>query len=179
MHRGCNDVSNIYTCCFFGHREINETEELKKQISAVIERLIVDEKVDTFLFGSKSRYNDLCYELVTEIKEKQTHIKRVYVRAEFPNIDDNYKAYLLESYEDTYYPKDVIGSGKACYIKRNFEMIKSSRFCVVYCESDYNPKGRKSGTKIALDYALKHRKEAFCFPIPIKTEDGVVGNLLV
>ena len=38
------------TCCFFGHRTINETEELKSKIIEIIEKLIVDENVDTFLF---------------------------------------------------------------------------------------------------------------------------------
>ena len=28
------------TCCFFGHRTINETEELKIKLTAAIERLI-------------------------------------------------------------------------------------------------------------------------------------------
>ncbi len=42
------------TCCFFGHRTINETEELKERLTEIIEKLIVKEKVDTFLFGSKS-----------------------------------------------------------------------------------------------------------------------------
>ena len=46
------------TCCFFGHRTINETEELKSKLIEIIEKLIVDEKVDTFLFGSKSRFRE-------------------------------------------------------------------------------------------------------------------------
>ena len=87
------------TCCFFGHRKINETEELKSKLKEIIEKLIVDEKVDTFLFGSKSRFNSMCLELVSEIKEKYPHIKRVYVRAEHPYISEHYKNYLLESYE--------------------------------------------------------------------------------
>ena len=43
------------TCCFFGHRNITETDALKKQLADTIERLISEEKVDCFLFGSKSR----------------------------------------------------------------------------------------------------------------------------
>ena len=65
------------TCCFFGHRTINETEELKSKLYEIIKKLIVDKNVDTFLFGSKSRFNGLCLETVTEIKEKYPHIKRV------------------------------------------------------------------------------------------------------
>ncbi len=152
-----------YTCCFFGHRTINETEELKAKLYKTIESLIVNENVDTFLFGSKSRFNDLCLEIVSQIKEKYPYIKRVYVRAEFPIISDSYKDYLLESYEDTYYPEKLIGSGRAAYVERNFEMINQSRFCVVYYDESHAPTKRKSGTKIALDYANKHKKEILIF----------------
>lgn len=93
------------TCCFIGHREIEETEELKAALKNIIEVLITLEGVDTFLFGSKSRFNNLCYHQVTSLKTKYPHIKRIYVRAEFPVIDDSYKEYLLSLYEDTYYPK--------------------------------------------------------------------------
>ncbi len=156
--------SAIYTCCFVGHRTINETEGLKAELRGIIERLIVDENVDTFLFGSKSRFNSLCLELVTGMKEKYPHIKRIYVRAEFPIIGDSYKAYLLESYEDTYYPEKLIGAGRAVYVKRNCEMIDKSRFCVVYYDEKNVPTTRKSGTKIALDYAVKRGKEIIKLP---------------
>ena len=149
----------LYTCCFFGHRRINETEELKSKLIEIIEKLIVDEKVDTFLFGSKSRFNSLCLDLVTEMKEKYPHIKRVYVRAEYPYISEDYKNYLLKSYEDTYYPKHIIGSGRAAYVERNYAMINKSHFCVVYYDEPHSPTTRKSGTKIALDYAIKQGKQ--------------------
>lgn len=145
----------INTCCFFGHRTINETEELKSKLNEIIEKLIVDENVDTFLFGSKSRFNSLCLELVTEQKEKYPHIKRIYVRAEYPYISEHYKKYLLDNYEDTYYPERIMNSGRAVYVERNCEMINISRVCVVYYNEASVPINRKSGTKIALDYAVK------------------------
>ena len=147
------------TCCFFGHRTINETEELKERLIEIIEKLIVDEKVDTFLFGSKSRFNSLCQETVTEIKEKYPHIKRIYVRAEYPYINEQYTNYLLESYEDTYYPEHIIGSGRAAYVERKYEMIDNSHYCIVYYDESNTPTTRKSGTKIALDYAVKKEKQ--------------------
>ena len=154
----------VKTCCFIGHREINVTDELKEKLRVVIECLIVDENIDTFLFGSKSQFDDLCYDIVTEIKKKYPHIKRIFVRAEYPYIDESYVAYLLKSYEDTYFPKSVLGAGKASYVKRNCEMIENSRFCIVYYKEDYTPKGRKSGTKIAFDYAEKKKKTIIRFP---------------
>ena len=149
----------INTCCFFGHKTIRETDELKSKLFAIIEKLILDENVNTFLFGSNSRFNSLCHETVTEIKKKYSHINRVYVRAEYPYISERYKNYLLESYEDTYYPEIVLNSGRASYIKRNYVMIDNSQYCVVYYDKQYAPTTRKSGTKIALEYALKRRKK--------------------
>lgn len=147
-----------YTCCFFGHRETNITERLKNSLYTVLENLIINENVNTFLFGSKSRFNDLCLEITTKLKEKHPHIKRVYVRAEYQYISDEYKNYLLESYESTFYPERIINSGKAAYVERNYEMINNSDFCVVYYDNTIAPTSRKSGTKIALDYAIKHNK---------------------
>ena len=145
-------------CCFIGHRTIKETEELRTKLTETIEKLIIDEGIDTFLFGSKSRFNDLCLELVTKLKEKYPQIKRIYVRAEYPVIDDRYKAYLLKNYEDTYYPERLFGAGKAIYVERNYEMIRESELCIVYYNKSELPSTRKSGTEIAVDYAVKHGK---------------------
>lgn len=151
------------TCCFFGHRKINKTEKLKIQLRETIENLILAENITTFLFGSKSDFDDLCLELVTELKEKHPHIKRIYVRAEYPDINETYNEYLLKYLEDTYFPEKLKASGRAVYVERNFEMINKSKFCVVYYEKSYSPEKRKSGTKIALDYALKRKKEVIIF----------------
>ena len=151
------------TCCFFGHRTINESEELKTKLSHAIENLIINANVDTFLFGSKSQFDRLSYDAVTEIKEKYPHIERIYVRAEFPIITEQYNAYLLSRYENTYYPEKILGSGRAAYIERNFEMIDSSNYCIVYYEEHRASAQSKSGTKIALDYAIRHKKEVIIF----------------
>ena len=161
------EVSTLtnYTCCFFGHRTINETDELRTKITEVVERLIIDENVDTFLFGSKSRFDSLCLELVTKLKEKYPHVKRIYVRAEFPYINDDYLTYLLKSYDDTYYPEKLHGAGRAAYVERNYEMIDKSHYCIVYYDEQGAPTTRKSGTKIALDYAIKRKKEVIILPL--------------
>ncbi|MBQ6702705.1 MAG: DUF1273 family protein [Clostridia bacterium] len=147
------------TCCFFGHRTINETDELRTKITETVERLITNENVDTFLFGSKSEFDRLCLELVTKLKEKYPHVKRIYVRAEFPFINDDYLNYLLKSYDDTYYPEKLHGAGRAAYVERNYEMINNSKYCIVYYDEQNAPTTRKSGTKIAIDYAIKKGSE--------------------
>lgn len=155
------EVSTLlnYTCCFLGHRTINETDELRAKLADTIEKLIICEKVDTFLFGSKSEFDRLCLDLVTKLKEKYPHVKRIYVRAEFPFINDDYLTYLLKSYDETYYPEKLHGSGRAAYVERNYEMIRGSKYCIVYYDESHAPTTRKSGTKIALEYAIKKRRE--------------------
>ena len=152
------------TCCVFGHRTIHETQDLRTKITDVIEILIADENVDTFLFGSKSHFNSLCLELVTKMKEKYPHIKRIYVRAEFSDINDDYKTYLMNFYEDTYYPEKIRGSGRAAYVERNYEMINKSKYCIVYYDGANAPTTRRSGTKVALDYAIKHKRKIYIYP---------------
>lgn len=119
-------------CCFFGHRKIKETHELEKSVYNAVENLITNNHVNTFYFGSKSCFNNFCYRIVSNLKEKYPYIQRIYVRAEFPYISDSYRNYLLQMYEDTYYPENILKAGKTVYIKRNYEMINKSKYCIVF-----------------------------------------------
>ena len=161
----------LHTCCFFGHRKVHNAAEVRSRVYKEVENLIANKGVDIFLLGSKSEFDDICHEVVTTLKEKHPHIKRIYVRAEFQHIDDSYKNYLLESYEDTYYPEHIENSGRASYVERNQEMINQADYCVVYYDENYAPPRRrnskrdlldyqpKSGTKIAFNYAMKMKKQ--------------------
>ena len=110
-----------------------------------------------------SNGEDDSLDVIAAFEEKYPHIKRIYVRAEYPDISKHYRDYLLEKYEDTYYPESIVGSGRAVYVKRNYEMIDNSRFCIVYFDGTYVPNRRKSGTETALNYAKKKKKELFVF----------------
>lgn len=153
-----------HTCCFFGHRNIDVSTELEEKLCSIIEKLILDYDVNTFLFGSKSEFNSLCHDAVSELQEKYPYLKRIYVRAEFPYISEHYKSYLFQWYEETYYPEKILHAGRNVYIKRNYEMVDRSQFCVVYFDEAYTPRkrgkstGTKSGTKLAYDYAIRKNK---------------------
>lgn len=159
------------TCCFLGHREIKDSCKLETKLYEQIEGLIVSHNVCRFLLGSNSQFNELCYSVLTRLKEKYPDIRRVYVRAEYADIDEKYMEYLLKRYEETYYSEELRRSGKAVYVERNYEMIDNSHFCIVYYDENYFPKKRRrkksviseyqpqSGTKLAYDYALNKKKE--------------------
>lgn len=157
-------------CCFIGHRKINITEELVLKLNDIIEHLIVKNNVQIFLFGSKSVFNDLCVKVVTSLKKKYDFIKLIYVRAEYPYIDKEYKDFLLMRYDETYFLKSLLTAGNSIYIKRNYYMIDKSNYCIFYYDKNYTTCNRmsnnnlltsfksNSGTKIAYDYAIKTKK---------------------
>ncbi len=150
------------TCCFFGHREIEHKGALTNRLYGIIEDLITERGFDTFLFGSKSEFDALALDTVTRLKEKYPYIKRIYVRAEYPDIDNSYRAYLLNSYEGTYFPEHIKAAGRAVYVERNYEMIDESCVCVVCFNEGYASRGKKSsksGTALAYKYAKKKELE--------------------
>ncbi len=158
-------------CCVFGHRTVSEKEKLKIKLREIIKNLIINENIDIFYVGSKSEFDSLFREVLSEQKEKYAHIQRIYVRAEYEYINDDYEQYLLERCEKTYFPERARNAGKAVYVERNCEMIDNSDICIVYYKDGYLPPRRKnskrdlfdyqpkSGTAIAYQYAVKKKKK--------------------
>ncbi len=122
------ETHTIGTCCFLGHRDIEDSDSL-------------------------------CLEIVSELKSRYPHIKRIYVRAEYEYISEQYKRYLLQSYDDTYYPEKIKNAHKAVYIERNREMIEKSDVCVFYYSPHYKPNATASGTALAYSFAKNQLKE--------------------
>ena len=160
---------NMQTC-FIGHRKIQKSQELISSLEKTILELINERGVKTFLFGSMSEFDSLSWEIVTKIKEKYSFIKRVYVRSAYQYIDESYEKYLLEFYEETYFPPRIENARKYSYVERNCEMIDKSSFCVFYYNENYTVPlsqtkskslsqfKRNSGTKVAYEYAIKKNK---------------------
>ena len=156
--------------CFIGHRKISIDGSFKERLTNLIKELIAEKNFDTFLFGCRSQFDELCLETVSELKNNYPHIRRIYVRTAYPYINDNNEKYLLSFYDETYIPDKIENAGKAAYVERNEYMIDSADICIFYYNENYLPplkpttKKRiffyqpKSGTKIAYDYARRQRK---------------------
>ena len=148
--------------CFIGHRRIGEKEKFSYLLREIVVELI-HKGVKSFLFGSRSEFDHLAWQIVTELQQIYPDIQRIYVRSSYQEIDETYEEYLLKSYEGTYFPQQLKNAGKYCYVERNFEMIDKSTYCVFYYEAEKDgclPKQpqRKSGTKVAYQYAVKKKK---------------------
>jgi len=146
-------LSQDLTACFIGHRKVENSDFIKSEIFAVMEKLIAS-GVTTFLFGSKSEFDDLCREQAALLKKRYSFLKRVYVRAEYELISDSYLSYLLQEVDETFYPDNVKNSKQGVYVKRNQYMIDRSDFCVFY----FNPQ-TNSGVKTAYTFAQKRKKQ--------------------
>ena len=168
-----SDKNQIKKCCFVGHRKIEITDELGKRVCDYIENLIVNENVKVFLFGSRSQFDDLCYDIVSNLKERYSDIKRVYIRSQYELIDESYEKYLLGFYEETYFPERCKGAGKISHVVRNQAMIDDSDICLFYYDENYTPPQRKwsrrdlfayqpkSGTALAYKYARQKKKTIY------------------
>lgn len=187
-------------CCFIGHRKIEKSVELTQRVRAVINDLIENKGVNTFLFGSRSEFDDLCHEIVTELQKNNPQIKRIMytcrgeyacmkeekeererIAREVTKRDIKYKDYDGAMMSDRLW-----SAGKASYVERNQDMINASDYCVFYYDENYKPPRRKyskhfvgdyqpkSGTQLAFEYAncrLKSKEKPIIIKIDIHVQD--------
>ena len=161
------------TCSFFGHRNIDVNKNLEQKIKDYVEDLIIKCNIQTFLFGSKSNFNDLCHLVVSELKVKYPNIKRVCytcksegctLESEREKLEKRYSSILnkevrLIGFEEEFAHKTKYNAGRASYIERNQAMIDDSDFCIFYYNLNYVPLTKtNSGTKLAYEYALRRKK---------------------
>lgn len=157
-----------------GHRTVQDKAEVAGRIYDALTDLVENDGADTFLFGGQGEFDRLCFMVVTEMQKIYSQIKTVYVRAQYEHIQQFYEEYLLEYYDETYYPDKVSGSNELCYVVRNFCMIESCDVLLTYCDSNYLPPSKttknkmmaaiyahktpNSGTHMAVRYAKKRNK---------------------
>ena len=159
-------------CSFFGHRDTPQTEELKQKVRETVERLIVEEGVDTFLFGSRSKFDELCHMVVTELKEKYPHIQRIAylckhesgcLAGEGAKMKQQIKrltgrdVYVRE-FEDIKMSDRINSAGRASYVERNQWLVNDSEFVVCYMDSLLMRDKKTSDTLLAYEYAKKEKK---------------------
>ena len=160
------------SCSFFGHRDTPQTEELKQKVKETVERLIVEEGVDTFLFGSRSKFDELCHIVVTELKEKYPYIRRIAylckhetgclvgtgmeLKRKIKEITGR-DAYVAE-YEEIKKSDRVNSAGRASYVERNKYMLNESDFSIFHLIE--NNCANKSGTMLAYQYSKQIKKNS-------------------
>ncbi len=179
-----NEV-RVLIVCFIGHRDIDNAEQIKTQLKEIVTNLIQN-GADTFLFGSRSYFNYICWSVVTELQSQFSNLRRIKFNAShevaFTSKKDKeqyeklfskfaHKETNFENYEEAIDCEKSFQAHKNAYIMRNQEMIDRSDICVFYYDKNYLPPKRKqsqknvfayqpkSGTAIALAYATQKKKQ--------------------
>ncbi len=173
--------------CFIGHRKVTNAEQLKTRLLETVSKLISN-GADTFIFGSRSDFDTLCWEVVTELQKRYPHLKRVsyntphetaFTSKEERERCEQFLSQIVQhevhytDYEESISSKKSLNANKNSYIMRNQEMIDNSDVCVFYFDKDYLPPTQKasnkflpdyqpkSGTAVAYAYAIQKKKQIY------------------
>lgn len=146
-------MQNKVACCF-GHRDI--FREGSDTLDLVVERLIVDENVKTFMTGGMGQFDSKFAASVRRLKLKHPDIELFLVLPYFSNALNTYKNYYEEMYDEIIVPDAVIGAHpKSAITKRNRWMAEKSDFIVGFVHRDFG------GAYTAIKYARKLGKPIF------------------
>ena len=146
------------TCTFVGHKRLKNKTLVKKKIEKVVKDLI-SKGVKEFLFGSSSEFVDLCYEVVTSLKEEFKDIIRIgcpcgnetfYTQQEAKNQEKEFERVLKRKIKLSGYEKIMhINFGSLdVYNERDKRLVEESDVCVLYLIGNYISNSNKKISKL-------------------------------
>lgn len=141
-------------CSCFGHFNVDITDDLKQRTRKEIYKAIED-GVRIFLFGGRSDFDDLCYDLVTEKRNAnpQLGIKRVFCFPLEKQLRKPPRWFSKKEYEALECPSNDFDYWYTSIYYRNLAMIDNSDLILFCVEQREN-----SGAYKAYRYALKKHK---------------------
>jgi len=148
-------MENNLICSFFGHRDIEITQDLYTiTYKAILNAL--DHGCRIFYFGGYGDFDQLCYKIVTEIKSLNStlNITRIYCVADEKYLHKKVRYFNREDYDDiVFLPPSFNGWYKRIYF-RNLKMIDESDYIIFFAENREN-----SGAYKCYKYAIKKHKK--------------------
>ena len=143
------------SCSVFGHREIEITNELIGKVRTTFDKLIND-GCKYFYFGGFGEFDNICHKIISELKSKYPHIKRIFCLSDVRHLRISRRPRWLKDndYEDfVYWDLDFDWWYQRIYY-RNCATIDHSDIVVFYVEEREN-----SGAYKAYKYAQKNKKK--------------------
>lgn len=152
------NTKKYYSCSFFGHSEIEISDKLILSIEQKIESLILERQINVFYFGGFGKFDDLCYKIVSKLKNKYPKMVRVFCLTEEKHLNKLPKHLIGKEYENfEYFSLDYNYWYYKIYY-RNKKIIENSDYIIFYVEKTIN-----SGAFKALKFAKQIKKEYFNF----------------
>ncbi len=138
---------------------MNITERLRAKVKDCVCALI-EEGARTFLFGGMSDFDDLVYDIVTDIRDAQPElgVRRTFCFPLDKNLHKPPRWFRRKQYEALECPMKSFDYWYTSLYYRNCAMIDKSDVVLFYVEP-----GKEGGARKALDYANKSHKRVINF----------------
>lgn len=158
----------VMKVCFIGHRTVTAPGQIKLRLETIVLELIAA-GADTFLFGSRSEFDQIAWEVVTQLQKQYPYLQRVahnaphetvfLSRAESQRYEQIYyqqagRRVYFPDYEQAVNAQHLRNATKNVYLARNQMMIDDSDVGIFYY--DYRPRG---GAAAAFAYAKQKKKK--------------------
>ena len=142
-------------CVFFGHSNIEINDELEKQLTQIITFQIINQNFLDFIFGGFGGFDDLCYKIVSSLKETYPQIKRIFCLYDRTHLNPlKLPKWIKEKeYEELIYLEPRFNGWYKRIYFRNLEMIDFSDLAIFYVKENPN-----SGAYKTFKYALRKKK---------------------
>lgn len=140
-------------CSFFGHKEIDKTEQLKIELENYLITLITKRNYAIFYFGKFGDFDELCYDIISKLKNTYTHIKRILI-AYNDKILRKYKLLYKHLYDDIITVNLSFDWWYTAIYYRNIAIIDMSNHVIFYVKNKTN-----SGAYKTMCYAISRKKD--------------------
>ncbi len=137
-------------CCFAGHRDVYDAENVLTALKNKIEELITKENVTEFWVGNYGRFDGLAATCVRSLKTKYKGIKLVLVIPYITKQLNEYKEQYYEKYDKILMADIPISTPQQLkIIKCNEYMVSESDYLTCYVKHSWG------GAAKTLEYAQK------------------------
>ena len=137
-------------CCFAGHSDVCNKDDIYQKLLSVTEDLIINEGVDIFWVGNYGNFDALSAKAVRALKERYRHIRLELIIPYLTSGINEYKEQYYNDYDNIILADIPEKTPKNLrIIKANQYMIRNSRFLVCFVERSFG------GAAKTLAYAQK------------------------
>lgn len=133
------------TCTFCGHHDTPDS--IRPMLVAAIEKLIVENNVDTFYVGTHGNFDKMALSVLREIRKKYPQVNYYVALAYLPEKKEEYPLYADN---ETVLPEGIENHPRRFAISyRNKWMVEQSQYLIAYVKNSFG------GASKTLEYAIK------------------------
>ena len=127
------------SCACFGQNEIINENAVESSLSVMFEYLIQEQQTKMFYLGGVGKFDNLCANVLLNLKTRFEHIKIVLVKPAIKNFENQ----IDFKFDDVVEFKEKNEYEKMPLFSRDYKMAKNADFLVFYVEENSKNKANK------------------------------------